>query len=77
MRECEFSCTIARLGDNSVSCPKKRCCGCIQLRLQAGFFTPMSEPLEELRTGQKQIARAGFISKIFSGPFDEFPIVLR
>ena len=34
----------------------------------------MGEPLEELRTGQKQIARAGFLSELGGGPFDEFPI---
>ena len=32
----------------------------------------MSEPLEELRAGQKQIARAGFLSES-GGPLDEFP----
>ena len=34
----------------------------------------MSEPLEELRAGQKQIARAGFLSELSGGPLDEFPV---
>ena len=47
---------------------------CIQLREQTGFLPPMGEPLKELRSRQKQIARAGFLAELVGGPLDEFPV---
>ena len=46
----------------------------IQFRQQAGFLPPMGEPLEELRAGQKEIARAGFFPEQAGSPLHELPI---
>ena len=56
---------LRRLGDSSVSCPRKRCCGA------SGSDSnevphPNERALEDLWGGQKQITRAGF--ELSGGP---------
>ena len=43
-------------------------------RLQAGFLTPMGQPLQELLPGRVKVILAGLLGELVGDPFDELSI---